>query len=538
MVKYKNVLIPLTGTLASLTLISYALKPGFSPYFLITTMLIFTIIVLSNLSPFINSLGLRGLIKRKVEPSQLYIIKYTMPDSTIGSDTCVKSIVKTRSQTSRSRILDLTDYKNNISYLVVIDDTNNAKFEAEVLYTSILASCSNVRVLEKRPVLEKEEYISSIKDIVSEAGFAVNRTITSRTKIKRYVDLDPDISFDIELGKTLNTRNVIKVGLAYEELLNRVAVFGSTGSGKSTTLAKIISGLYNIKGKRKTGFLTMVLDWHGEYPQILGNLGVSDYIVIDPSQGELPINIFCYDIFEPENIAEVLSSVLSLSVPQTAFLTRIISSHKPLSFRDLYKLFQDYIPSEGYWDREIKFSIERRLSLISNKHNKILFEGKCSIGSLKEKLSTHRPIIIDLFKIKNGFVRRVYAFLLVAMMYQLKKNRLLRGDLIIFLDELQNLISFRNENYPILEELVVEGRKFGVSIVISTQNPSKLSADIIMNTGTKIIHSIRSGVDYQTIIGATKLPDDIASLLPTLDTGEAILVSPRYKNPLFIKVEL
>lgn len=57
------------------------------------------------------------------------------------------------------------------------------------------------------------------------------------------------------------------------------------------------------------------------------------------------------------------------------------------------------------------------------------------------------------------------------------------------------------------------------------------------NTGTKIIHSIRSSIDIDVISKIMKLSHEYEKLLPVLDPGEAIFYNPSYKYPVIIKVE-
>ena len=61
--------------------------------------------------------------------------------------------------------------------------------------------------------------------------------------------------------------------LPLDAFWRHVGVFGSTGSGKSTTTAYIISQLVDF------GVDVLVLDWHGEYEKLLRSFGVSSTVI-------------------------------------------------------------------------------------------------------------------------------------------------------------------------------------------------------------------------------------------------------------------
>jgi len=83
-----------------------------------------------------------------------------------------------------------------------------------------------------------------------------------------------------------------------------------------------------------------------------------------------------------------------------------------------------------------------------------------------------------------------------------------------------------------------EGRKFGLGLVIVSQRPKKLDDDVLSQTNNKIILRMVEPEDIRYVQRASEeLSDDIASLLPTLSPGEAIVIGSMAKLPALVKID-
>lgn len=84
-----------------------------------------------------------------------------------------------------------------------------------------------------------------------------------------------------------------------------------------------------------------------------------------------------------------------------------------------------------------------------------------------------------------------------------------------------------------------EGRKYGVGALIISQRPSELDESILSQCGTFITLRLSNSQD-QAIVSAT-MPDNLGSLsdlLPSLRTGEAIIVGEAVKIPSRVRLPL
>lgn len=87
------------------------------------------------------------------------------------------------------------------------------------------------------------------------------------------------------------------------------------------------------------------------------------------------------------------------------------------------------------------------------------------------------------------------------------------------------------------EKIAREGRKFGLSLVLSSQRPSEVSATVLAQCNTFILHRIVNDKDQNLV--ARMVPDNLAGLLgelPNLPTRQAIILG--WVTPVPILVEI
>lgn len=90
-----------------------------------------------------------------------------------------------------------------------------------------------------------------------------------------------------------------------------------------------------------------------------------------------------------------------------------------------------------------------------------------------------------------------------------------------------------------VEQVCKEGRKFGVGALIISQRPSEISPTILAQVGTYIALRLTNSSD-QSIVRSSA-PDNLTSLinlLPSLRTGEAIVVGEAIKIPSRVRIKL
>lgn len=103
------------------------------------------------------------------------------------------------------------------------------------------------------------------------------------------------------------------------------------------------------------------------------------------------------------------------------------------------------------------------------------------------------------------------------------------------------LTKSENNNYAkdAVERIFKEGRKFGVGAMIISQRPSEISETILAQVGTFISLRLTNSND-QSIVKASA-PDNLISLidlLPSLRTGEALVIGEAIKIPTRVRIPL
>ena len=302
-------------------------------------------------------------------------------------------------------------------------------------------------------------------------------------------------------------------------MFQHVLVVGSTGSGKTYTVSRIVSKAVKRDNELRS---VIVFDWHGEYT---GLLDVYEYI--DP--WDLPVNIIGSDIYET---VDLISDVLELTHPQSFMVEKILSREKISNIHELYRILES-LEDVASWMRESRLSLLRKLSPIVRDAYIDLFKGD---RNNYVNLAGRSVMIIDVSKIKDPLIRRIYIAFYLKKLFSVALERMLTGRLLIVVEEAYNLLN-RDKPIRLISRMLAEVRKFGIGLIIVTQSPSTVVEDVMINTNTKIIHSLKSSCDIDLINKTLYLTEEFRQIIPYLDVGEAIIYSRSYKKPLLIKVK-
>ncbi len=91
----------------------------------------------------------------------------------------------------------------------------------------------------------------------------------------------------------------------------------------------------------------------------------------------------------------------------------------------------------------------------------------------------------------------------------------------------------------VLARIAREGRKFGVSLILVSQRPSKLNANVVSQMGSFAISGLTHPRDQSFVMEVTdEVPNELSASLPSLNTGEMILAGQWVTVPALVKVDL
>lgn len=113
----------------------------------------------------------------------------------------------------------------------------------------------------------------------------------------------------------------------------------------------------------------------------------------------------------------------------------------------------------------------------------------------------------------------------------------------LILEEAQNYIPEVDRNNKksitkkVFERIACEGRKFGVSLIVSSQRPSELSKTILSQCNTFIVHKLQNPEDQKYIRQiVSSANEDLLNQLPILPQQHAIIMGEAVRTPSQLRI--
>lgn len=175
---------------------------------------------------------------------------------------------------------------------------------------------------------------------------------------------------------------------------------------------------------------------------------------------------------------------------------------------------------------------------------------KSKIGDIEKTLDTTSKsnvfgesniVIVSLGNV-NLEMRKTIPLLIAKKIYEDQKKKKSGTSLNIVIDEAHNILSYESsresevwKDYRLetFEEIIKEGRKFGVFVTISSQRPSDISPTITSQAHNYFIHRLVNQRDLQAISSAVSYIDKLTEeSIPTLPIGTCIFSGVAGKMPL------
>lgn len=175
------------------------------------------------------------------------------------------------------------------------------------------------------------------------------------------------------------------------------------------------------------------------------------------------------------------------------------------------------------------------IPIVGRSHNVDFETQPEQMAALAEYCFNNRKsLIIDLRLVTNYDERIEYVFNFMARLFDLSKQAITPRPFGIVLEEAQNYVPQemkRGSPTKALNkmiEIALEGRKFGLSIIISAQRPALISTDIRGMCALVFMHAVYIKPDFDAYSGMSPYSSEvIKQKCLSLQTGQAIV---RYKN--------
>ena len=163
-----------------------------------------------------------------------------------------------------------------------------------------------------------------------------------------------------------------------------------------------------------------------------------------------------------------------------------------------------------------------------------------------ENLWGDKNVIVVSLRDVNIDMRKTIPLLLAKHIYNEHKQENNKKSLSIIIDEAHNILSktsfretedWKDYRLETFEEIIKEGRKFGVFVTIASQRPNDISETIISQAHNYFIHQLINQRDLQTIGNAVSYIDKMTEeSIPTLSIGTCIFSGIATPMPLKIKI--
>lgn len=395
----------------------------------------------------------------------------------------------------------------------------------------------------------------------------------------------------LTLGHFMADETAIVVANGDKFFQRHAAILGSTGSGKSWSVALILERAAALKSAN-----LIVFDMHGEYSTLCEeeNPIAQQYHIAGPGDlgGSNPNSLFIpYWLLNREEMLALILDRSDDNAPnQAARFTEHVRTLKEQTLRsegkkevletftvdspipyDIDSLLSclnydnvEMVPKEnasgtkqGPWYGKLSRFIGRLKAKIDDRRCGFMFQPpeECNdygwLENMLMKLFTvsenQRDIkIIDFSEVPSDvlpIITGVLARLLYNIQFWMDKEA--RHPLTIVCDEAHLYLPVRDaaeaaekRALEAFERIAKEGRKYGVSLLVVSQRPSDVSRTILSQCNNFLVLRLTNDQDQSVV--KRLLPESmvgITDILPLLDLGEALLLGDSILLPTRIKLD-
>lgn len=395
------------------------------------------------------------------------------------------------------------------------------------------------------------------------------------------------------LGKYTLDENAVAFLNGNKFFQRHAFIGGSTGAGKSWTTAKIIEQVAGLKSAN-----SIIFDLHGEYSPLVGD-GIEHFKVAGPGDVDsgktiadgsiyLPYWLLSYEALvslfvdrsdqNAPNQAMIIAR--EVNVAKTKYLQDgghqdvldnfTIDSPVPFDLASLLVSLNDInveqVPGAragstkaGEFNGKLSRMISRLENKVSDRRLGFLFQGGADVlqfnylnrladallGSSGEN-GTGGVKIIDFSEVPSDVLPLIVS-LVARLSFSIQQWTPMdkRHPIALMCDEAHLYIPNRNIadsadeiSIKIFERIAKEGRKYGLSLVVISQRPSEVNKTILSQCSNFVAMRLTNSDDQGVI--KKLLPDSLGSfsdILPTLDTGEALVVGDASLLPSRIRID-
>lgn len=456
---------------------------------------------------------------------------------------------------------EIDAFEDSVVNTVKITLMGAARWDAIVQKYKFSRSLDHVPEIDSTCYVLKDAHLEEFMRVISECG---------------------DGEHSLELGSYKLNENARAYVDGNKLFQRHAALLGSTGSGKSWTVASILERSSQLPSSN-----LVVFDLHGEYKELsyakqlrvpgpdevdvdndsllflpywLLNTDELQSLFIDRSEFTAHNQVMAFQ----DSIIEKKRDALVKAGNQEILDAFTLDSPIPFKIEDIIQqlefLNQQMIPGktkevQGPFYGQFSRLLLRLKSKTTDRRYSFLFGGKSTqdynyLSALAEKLmgfgKQKQSIKVIDFSEVPADILPVIIGLVARIIYQVQfwTDPNSRRPVAFVCDE-AHLYLPRKEGNPVerraveaFEKIAKEGRKYGVALMIVSQRPSDVSATILSQCNNIISLRLTNADDQATV--RKLLPESLESLLealPIMDVGEAMVVGDSVLLPSRIKID-
>lgn len=401
-------------------------------------------------------------------------------------------------------------------------------------------------------------------------GIPVVKYSTFAREILTYNNINNSDSINLGNIFHLGNEEYNKVNLDINSLASHTFITGSTGSGKSNAIYRIISELY------KKGIKFMVIESaKGEYKNIFGNknnvriLGSNPYYTellrVNPFSFNKNIHVLEHidrliDIFNvcwpmyaamPAILKEAIENAYILAGWDLDLSTNTYNNNLFPNFIDVLSCLKNIIDISEF-SQEVKSNytgaLVTRIKSLTNGITGRIF----SSNEIKDEELFDSNVIIDLSRIGSSETKSMIMGILIIKLSEYRSSVSdMNNDLnhITVLEEAHNILkrtsteqniesaNLVGKSVEMISNSIAEMRTYGEGFIIADQSPSAVDISAIRNTNTKIILRLPEYSDRDSVGKAASLNDEQIEELSKLQTGVAAVYQNNWIESVLSKIE-
>jgi len=209
-----------------------------------------------------------------------------------------------------------------------------------------------------------------------------------------------------------------------------------------------------------------------------------------------------------------------------------------IHFKLVLQFYRDVI--NGFVNREHVGPLMKRLSE--------RIGGIKRLITVSDETVVAKPLTVVSLRDVNLDMRKILPMILCRHLYETKKETDLLGEryLNLIIDEAHTILSvdsareseaWRDYRLETFEEIIKEGRKFGVFLTIASQRPHDISPTIISQLHNYFLHRLVNDLDIKAIERAVSYLDRVSfESMPILPTGTCILSGVAAQIPVMVAI--